>query len=543
MKLFTSGKWQWLVICLVFMLVITGCNTNETSSDGKKDREATKGDKSISIGITRSPASFNPLDRADWSQFYISSVMFNPLMEMDEDFKFIPRLADSIETTDNQTFTAKLNPNAKWTDGKPVTADDVLFSLEMLTHPKFSSLLTSQFQILEGLAKGGKFEGGSFADFPGAKKVDEHTITFKTQTPVDPNVFNEKIAANLKALPKHVLGNVSPDTLQQNPFMQKPTVTYGAYKFVEFQNNQYVALEANKDYFKGAPKVNKLFFKIMPVANLVAQFQNGDIDMNFPDIGSLSLQDYETVKKMNHIITEDGAPVNYKLVGFNTKSLDEKVRQAIAYGINRKGMVKDLLKGSGEVSTGPYAPVHPYYNEDIKDDYPYDPEKAKELLKEAGWDSSKTVNYIVPIGNQELEKVGDLIAANLKEVGINVQVQKSDIPGMIQKLKKGEFDMYSITFSFVLDPDVSFVYQSGASNNFTYWSNSEVDDLLAKGLRETDQNARKGLYDKFQKLHVKELPEIGLYADYRLRAVNKRVTVGGPKDIGMLINVHEWDVK
>jgi peptide/nickel transport system substrate-binding protein len=543
MNLLTKTTIKCFFVCLAIMLVLAGCTSNETGGKKEDEAQSSKGDKSISIGITRTPVSFNPLDRADWSQFYISSVMFNPLMEMNEEFEFVPRLADSIETTDNQIFTAHLNKDAKWTDGKPVTADDVLFSLEMITHEKFSSLLSSQYQILDGLVKGGKYTGGSFADFPGAQKVDDHTITFKTQTPIDPNVFKEKIAANLKALPKHILGDVNPESLQQNPFMQKPSVTYGAYKFVEYQNNQYVALEANKDYFLGAPKVDKLFFKIMPVANLVAQLQNGDIDMNFPEIGSLSLQDYETVRKMEHIKTEDGAPVNYKLVGFNTKSIDEKVRQAIAYGINREGMVKDLLKGAGEVSTGPYSPVHPYYNENIKDEYPYDPEKAKELLKEAGWDSSKTINYIVPIGNQELEKAGDLIAANLKEVGINVQIQKSDIPGMIQRLKKGEFDMYSITFSFVLDPDVSFVYSSGASNNFTYWSNPEVDELLSKGLRETDQKARKELYNKFQELHVKELPEIGLYADYRLRAVNKRVTSGGPKDNGMLINVHEWDVK
>ncbi|MEH7253154.1 ABC transporter substrate-binding protein [Neobacillus niacini] len=542
MKRLMKGKWQWFVICLAIMLVITGCNSNETSSNDKKE-EATSGEKSMSIGITRTPVSFNPLDRADWSQFYISSVMFNPLMEMNEEFEFVPRLADSIETTDNQTFTAHLNKAAKWTDGKPVTADDVLFSLEMITHPKFSSLLTSQFQVLEGLEKGGKYTGGSFVDFPGAKKVDENTITFKTQTPIDPNVFNEKIAANLKALPKHVLGSVSPETLQQNPFMQKPTVSYGAYKFVEFQNNQFVALEANKEYFKGAPKVNKLFFKIMPVANLVAQLQNGDIDMNFPEIGSLSLQDHETVKRMEHIKTEDGAPVNYKLIGFNTKTLDVKVRQAIAYGINREGIVKDLLKGAGEVSTGPYSPAHPYYYKENNKKYPFDPEKAKELLKEAKWDSSKTINYIVPIGNQELEKAGDLIAANLKEVGINVQVQKSDIPGMIQKLKKGEFDLYSITFSFLLDPDVSYVYQSGASNNFTYISNAKMDELLSEGLRETDSKVRKVIYDEYQEVHLEQLPDLSLYADYRLRAVNKRVIVGGPKDIGILINVHEWDVK
>ncbi|MDF2791006.1 MAG: ABC-type dipeptide transport system, periplasmic component, partial [Neobacillus sp.] len=174
--------------------------TTTTSKEGTNNNSETKDEKkSISIGITVAPGSFNPIDRNDFATLNITNLLFNPLMDLDEDFNYVPMLADSVETTDNQTFTAKLNPNVKWTDGKPVTSEDVLFTLEMISHPKVTSLFASNFAILEGLGKTGKLETGAFADLTGAKATDEHTIVFKTKNPIDIMAFHEKISFNLKA--------------------------------------------------------------------------------------------------------------------------------------------------------------------------------------------------------------------------------------------------------------------------------------------------------------------------------------------------------
>src|SRR5206468_6849188 len=147
-------------------------------------------------------------------------------------------------------------------------------------------------------------------------------------------------------MPKHVLQDVAPEQLQQNAFMQKPNVSFGAFKFVSYQKDQYIELEANKDYFKGAPKIDKLYFKIMPAANIVAQLQSGEIQMNYPGSGFIPIQDYEKVKNMSNVRTIPGKPVDYQTLTFNTKTIpDARVRQAITHAINRELLVHNLLKG------------------------------------------------------------------------------------------------------------------------------------------------------------------------------------------------------
>jgi peptide/nickel transport system substrate-binding protein len=436
----------------------------------------------------------------------------------------------------------KLNANAKWTDGKPVTADDVMFSLEMITHPEYSSLLASQMVPLEGLDPGGK-RTMDMADFPGARKVDEHTIEFKTKNPLALDVFHEKIAGNLKALPKHVLKDADPSKLNQHPFMQEPTVSYGSFMFVRYQKDQFVELKANPDFFLGAPKLDKLYFKIVSPANLVAQLESGDIDMNYPDIGPIPVEDYQRVQNLPHIEATQGQPVNYKFMGFNTERLsDKRIRQAIAYGINRELLVNNLLQGFGEVGNGPYSPAHPYYKEALNGTYPYDPERAKQLLAEANWKANQPLVLIVP-ANQGLERIGDIIVNNLQEIGVTVKAELMDTPAAIQRLLKGDFDLWLLTNTFLLDPDQYNFYATGMPNNFSRISHSDIDELLKKGLEVADEAERKEIYGRYQEVFNEEMPALQLFADYRLRAVNKRVIVGGPKDIGMLNHVHEWDVE
>src|SRR5206468_2462176 len=196
-------------------------------------------------------------------------MMFPPFVDLDESLKFVPMLADSIETKDNVTFTVKLNPKAKWTDGKPVTADDTLFTIQMIANPKVQSSVSINLSLLKGFDDRGKLPEG-VKDLEGVKKMDDHTIEFTAKAPIDPNLFKDKIGKRIKTMPKHVLQDVTPEQFQQNAFVQKPNVSFGAFKFVSYQQNQYVEFEANKDYFKGAPKIDKLYFKIMPASNIVA---------------------------------------------------------------------------------------------------------------------------------------------------------------------------------------------------------------------------------------------------------------------------------
>ncbi|MCS7462087.1 ABC transporter substrate-binding protein [Paenibacillus doosanensis] len=541
-----KGKFKTSVLmtCILSVLALSACGGGAPEATQGSAGEAAKpstGSKVINIGITNAPLMFNPIDQTDNTSIIITSILFQPLMELDENLKFVPMLADSIETKDNQLFTVKLNAKAKWTDGQPVTADDVIFTVKLIANPKFATALASRFAMLEGFDDKGKLaEGG--ADVAGMKKIDDHTIEFRTKTPVDPNLFLESFGKNLKSLPAHVLKDADPEKLPQNPFFQKPDVINGPFKFVSYAKDQYVELEANKDYFKGAPKFDKLNFKIMPSANLVAQLQSGEIDMNFPGIGNIAVQDFEKVKNMSNIKTISGKPFNYQNMYMNNAVIpDPKVRQAIVYAMNRDMMVTNLLKGEGEIMDVQYTPIHPYYNKNLKP-YPYDPEKAKQLLKEANWDSNKTLNFVVPSGNKTREQTADIIVDNLKAVGIKAQVQKVDVATTVQKLRKKDYDLALLGLIFILDPDLTSTFATGNLNNFSGYSNQEMDDLLVQGTKETNPDKRHAIYDKVQELLVRDVPQIALYADYRLKAVAKRVKVGEPKELGAFINVNEWEV-
>jgi ABC-type dipeptide transport system, periplasmic component len=525
-------------ICIALALSLAGCG------GGKDAKPAAGGKKVINIGIMNAPSGFNPLEWSDVAQNVVTAILFLPLVDLDEDMKYVPLLADSIETKDNQTYTVKLNQQAKWTDGKPVTADDVLFTLKLITNPKVASTVASSFNVLEGLDANGKSNGGG--DIAGAKKIDTYTVEFKTKKPMDANLFKDAVGTKLKTVPQHVLKDVEPDKLYQHPFMQKPDVTSGAFKLVTYQKGQYVQFAANKDYFKGAPKIDEIFMKILPGPNITAQLQTGEIDMNDPKIGLVPFEDYEKVKALPNVTSDTGgiqSTIQTLMINMTTIP-DVRVRKALSYGINRKLVIDNLLKGDGEALEMPYMGTSQFLNKNIPMTN-YDPEKAKQLLQEAGWDMSKPINFDVPTGNKVREQVADIITDNLKSLGLNIEVHKYDFVTSLAKAKKGEFDIYivGIPVYYPNNPDVSQILQTGSTLNLAKYSNQEMDDLLLSGLSATDPAQRKQIYDRLQEIFYRDLPCPSLFVQNALKAVNKRVLVGKPKSFGTFINVEKWDVK
>lgn len=527
-------------LCLMVALTIAGCG-------GSGKDSGTKAKKVVNVGIMNSPSGFNPLEWSDAAQNLFSAVLFQPLVEVVEDgidAKYIPMLADSIETKDNKTFTVKLNPKAKWTDGKPVTADDILFTVQLIANPKVASTVASSFNILEGLDKNGKNAAGA-ADIAGIKKIDERTVAFTTKTPVDMNLFMGAVGMRLKALPKHVVKDIDPEKFYQHEFVQKPAVTNGPFKLVEYKKGQYIHFAANKDYFKGAPKLDEVFVKIMPGANLTAQLQSGEIDMNAPTIGQIPFEDYAKVKGMANVTADTiGVQSTIQTLMINLATIpDVKVRKAISYAINRKMVLDNLLKGDGEMLELPYFGTSKYVNKNIPMTQ-YDPEKAKQLLKEAGWDMSKPIRFAVPTGNKVREQVADIITDNLKGIGLNVQVQKYDFVTSMATVKRGSYDIYIIGIPvYPLNPDVSAILKTGGALNLSKYSNAEMDDLLVKGMNATDPAERKAIYDRVQELFYRDLPCPAIFVQNNMKATSKRMVAGKSKSFGMFSDMHEWNVK
>lgn len=527
-------------MAILSLLLLAACSggASQTSTDGKQS--AGKSKDTLFLGMVNPPILFNPINSSDVASSWVEKFMFDSLLEMDGPLNFVPRLADSFETSDNQTYTIKLNANANWSDGKPVTAEDLAFTLNLVANPKVETTVGGYISTLDGLDASGKLSEGA-TEIPSVKVIDEKTLEFKTSKPVDPNMLKEQLGVKFMVLPKHVLKDVDPAKLSQHPFFQNPNVTNGAYKFVKYQKDQFVELVANDKYYFGKPETKKIFVKIMPAPNLVAQLQTGELDMNVASgIGKIAVQDYETVEKIKNVRTKVEPTIGFQTMEFNTKTIqDPKVRQAIAYALDRNILVDKLLKGYGEVIDGPYTSLNPYLNKDLEN-YKHDPEKAKKLLEEAGWDFNKPIRLVVPIGNKIREQSAPIIAQQLQQVGLKVEVTTYDFPTLLQKGKAGDFDLLLIGFTLTLDPDVSMLYGSKGPYNFSGYSNSKSDELLSAGKTEPNADNRKQIYNELQQIWNEDMPIITLYSDNDFSGISKDVKYGEPKVFGMHHNIHKW---
>ena len=528
-----------LVVLLVLSLGLAACGGGAPPNTG-----GAKAKRVISVGMMNAPSGFNPLEWSDLAQNVCTAILFKPLVEFNDEMKHEYALADSIETKDNQTFIVKLNPKANWTDGKAITADDVLFTLGLISNPKVPASVASGFNIIEGLDGNGKNPNGG--PIAGVKKIDDKTLSFKTKAPVAMTAFKEGIGTRLKTMPAHVLKEVEPERLYQHPFMQKPTVSSGPFKLAAYQKGQYVQFVANKDYFRGAPKLDELYFKTMPGPNITAQLQSGEIDMNDPNLGMIPFEDTDKVRGMTNLTADSKGPQSaIQTLMINLKTIpDVRIRKAISHAINRQMIVDKLLKGDGVAVELPYLPSSSFQNKSLLPITPYDPAKAKQLLQEAGWDASRTIRFAVPTGNKVREQVADIIVDNLKGIGLNVQIQKYDFVTSMAKAKKGDYDIYIIGLTvYPATPDVSRILQTGEPLNLSGYDNPEMNALFLAGKSAVDPGKQQEIYYKIQEVFARDLPSPSIYAQNTLKAVAKRVKVGKPKAYGMYNNLELWDVE
>lgn len=518
-----------------------GASGGAASGGAAGASSAAAGKKVINVGLTNTPANLDPVDYVDNATTWVTQILYLPLMDLDDDGTYKPQLADSVETKDNKVYTVHLNKDAKWTDGQPVTADDVVFTVNLICNPKTNSNLSTYINLIDGTDKTGKSSGDTVS---GVKKIDDNTVEFTLKSACGMDVFKDSICKNVKTAPEHVFKEIDPATVLTSPQAQEAKVTNGPFKLVAFQKSQYVQLAANKDYFRGAPKIDELNFKIMQGSNITAELQSGEIDMNWPGVGNVPVEDYDKVKAMDNLTIIPGVPWTIQYLFINNKTFaDKKVRQALSLAIDRKQINDNLCKGEGELIQLPFASDYKFLNKDVAEPT-FDQAKAKQLLTEAGWDMNKAINFVVPTGNTTRESVANVVQSNLASIGLNVQIQKVDFPTTMSKLRALEYDLTIVGNSTVPTNPTSwlqFLYETGMDHNG--YSNQEVDNLIESAYVETDEEKIKEDYLRLQEILVDEMPTPGLYASYELMAVNKRVLVGKPKTYGMTINVQEWDVQ
>jgi len=503
----------------------------------------------VTIAMWSPPNNFNAVNTDSSYGYFNVNLMFETLVTLNDDVEFVGRLAESWDVSDDKTqLTFHLNPDAKWHDGTPVTAEDVEFTIWAVSHPEIEVNRGANIAMLKGLEGSKRPEGVDTVE--GVKVIDDHTIQFTANNPVDPLFFLELVGTGVWIIPKHILQDVPPVDWDKADFWMNPTVGAGPFKFVKYETDQFIEYARNEDYHLGKPHLEKLIIKIITPATMVAQLEKGEIDITSAGgIGDVPLDDWERVKGLENVNAygyQDNG-YQYMIINWDPSApwTDKRARQALAYALNRQLIVDKLLKSQGVVAQTPIIPVTYYYNPEVEGQFAYDPDKAKALLEEAGFDFSREITLLVPIGNIVRELSADIIQANLQDIGLQVNIEKMDFPTMMARFKAAEFDIGLVGWSDVLDPDVRSQYYSTGQYNFGAIDSAVLDDLLDRGANTADPQDRKVIYDEFQLKFLDEMPIVALYWPLRLAAVNKRVH--NARHIittnGLLRNVHEWWVE
>ena len=500
-------------------------------------------DKVVNIGVTDSLGTLNPvlLDAGELNK-YATGLEFLPLVELDSNLAFQGQLAETVTTEDNLTFTVKLYDNATWSDGTPITADDVIFTVLRLTSKVIGNVSMGGYAAIVGFDENG-FSPDGATSVDGIVKVDDHTLQFIFKAPTSLATFENSYARYLLTIPKHKLESIPVTEIAKSDWFNHPDAVSGPYVVTEFDSNHYVSYVANQNYWKGAPKIGKLNIKIVEGSQLYAGLQSGEIDLVQQTMGVIPQEDQASIETLTNVTAVREHPLTNQLLFLNTRTIpDVRVRQAILYAVDRKLIVEGLLGGQGEVVDGFLTSYSPYYDASVVP-VEYNPEKAKALLTEAGWDSSKKLTFYINAGDSTFVQGASVIAAQLAEVGIQLDIRTVDFSSLLTYAGNNEFDLLAVQYTLApVDPypDVQFIVSG--QNNWAGYHNDRIDELLSQIGSAQDVAKTTAIYSEIDKIVQQDVPVFNVYAIGPLGAVSKRLQNVEPHVYGTFINVQEWDI-
>ncbi len=463
------------------------------------------------------------------SQVYVSLLKYNKNIEL------VPYAAESFEILDGgKLIRFKLRKDVYWFDGRQLTAHDVEFTYRLTLDPKTPTAYKENLKAVSAFRLTGDFSFEVEYEKPFAKAL----VTWA-----------------MDILPKHALEG---EDLLNTRYSRQP-LGAGPYMMEEWTPGSQIVLKANPNFFEGKPYIDRIVYRMIPdLSTQFLELKAGNLDT----MGLTPLQYlYQTsgpgwdgsFNKFQYLSS------GYTFLGFNMKHpffKDVRVRKAIDYAIDRKELVKGVLYGLGEAANGPYKPGTWQYNETIKP-RPYDPEKARALLAEAGWmDSdgdgvldkdgvSLSFSIITNQGNTQRIKSGVIMQQRLKDVGIVVDLRTVEWAAFIKEfVDKGRFDALILGWNILQDPDIYSVWHSSMAVdgglNFTRYKNLELDDLLERGRRLVGQEERKPIYDEVQRILYDEVPYCFLYVPKSLPIVQARVQNIKAAPAGIAYNFTQW---
>ncbi len=533
---------------LALSLAATGCGGGSTGSNANPDANAGANgnppaeaqadiDTNATVNFaTSADPNFNPWSPSGYMESQtVTEIIFDGLTKWGTDYTPIPSLATSWEPSkDGLTWTFKLREGVKWHDGQPFSSDDVVYTFnEIVLKKELGANGSSNYTDVEKVVANGPNE-----------------VQFILKKPWSslPNY----LAYYAKILPKHIFAGQDPWKLTS--FNKEKPIGTGPFKIVKYSPGQSIELERNPDYFGGAAKIAKVIVHIVPDTNTqIAQLLSGTL--NLVDVKDPTLLD--RLKQNQNLNITPVTENKYYWISLDQSQerfQDVKVRQALLTAIDREAIIKGVLKGYGEVATGPIPPLQSkYHNADVQK-YPYDPEKAKELLKEAGYTpgadgimqkDGKPLEIDMPTGQFSiLVPATQLVQQYWQKIGVKVNLQVMEWNSFIQQVVVNrKYDATLNWWAMPTDPDVLTYYHSstaGTGFNIPGYKNPELDKLMEQGRAAATEEERVKIYNDMQKLMAEELPYLYLWYPQAFISTTKKLQLPNTSVIVAEDHITEW---
>ncbi|APG94068.1 peptide ABC transporter substrate-binding protein [Sinorhizobium americanum] len=472
----------------------------------------------VVVGLSQEPTVFNPLMAHIEVDDAVHFSLFDALFRMDPKGVLQPNLAAEVPTQknggiseDGLKWRVRLRDDVRWHDGKPFTAEDVKFTLELITNPKFRAWRTGGHSLVRDVTV-----------------VSPTEITWRMEEAFAPYL---SFLAETFMVPKHILEKEADPNAAA--FNQAPVGT-GAFKWAQRVAGDHLELVANPEYFGDGPYVERLVFKYIPdMTVLYTQFKSGDIDV--VDQAYITADHYEEASKLpGRVVTlEPGASLESIYLNLEKPQFkDPAVRKALYAAMDRNAIIDAIYFGVGTL-TETFMPKESYYYNPNLPAQEFNLDLARKILDEAGWvpgsDGIRAKDGVrlsfanaTTAGNNLREQVQQFLQQTFAEIGVEMTI--SNLPAAVmwgEFWLKSQFDsaIAGVTYLIAADPDATNRLHTGAiaakggkGSNTGQYSNPEVDALLEKGARTFDPEERRAIYNRVQEIVREDLPFLPLFA-------------------------------
>ena len=528
-----SSNFRFMLMFCFFTLVGCGGALSERAAD------------LLYMQLPAEPDTLNPITATDAYSSTINSRIYESLLERNKDtLELEPKLAESWKVSpDKFHYRFYIKKNIFWSDGVEFTADDVVYSFNMIKDPKVACMPLK----------------GYYNDISECRKIDRYTVefvgaSFSEGKAVSPYFLALEFCGTMPIVPKHIFNDGSDFNTHKN---NKEPIGTGPYKFLRWKTGSSIELMRNDNYWGTKPSIRCIVYKIIPEPNVALQMlKKGNIDV-------MAMRPIQWERQTNsEKFNERFYKFNYyqpncSYIGWNSRRpffSDKRVRQAMTMLIDRESILKKLLFGHGMVVSSTFYALGPAYNKSITP-WPHDPQTAVSLLKEAGWadtngdgildkDGAKfafTIN--IPSGTAFSERLSVMIKEDFSKVGIDVLINRYEWAVFLSKINARDFDAVILAWSLGYSNDpyqLWYSKEADKGSNFCGFSNEEADRIILAARQEFDENRRNRMYHRFHEILHNEQPYTFLFCNQERIAVNKRFSNVQVHVMGL--HIEEWEI-